>query len=195
MKFKDLNLLEVGSSIGLVGVIFADDYWSYLCMLPDQKAPNSGQIEDLEMTLEEWKTFLRQLDFQETEILTKAPNGDIVKALVRKTQRTIEQRVSWAVFKRDGYHCRYCGRDGLPLTVDHLVLWEEGGPSIEENLVAACRKCNSTRGRTQYAEWLKSSYYEEVSRNLPIAIVDKNDALVATLDKIPRRYSQRETRK
>lgn len=194
MKLDELNMLDVGVTIGLSGAVFSDTETMYLCMFPDQD-PSLKQVV-LDMDLEDWKKFLRQTDLVEVEVLTKTEDGKLAKAIMRKTQRLIEQRVSWAVFKRDNYTCRYCGKDGLPLTVDHLVLWEEGGPSIEENLVAACRKCNKTRGNMQYADWLKHPYYLKVSHDgISPWTSRENEELVSTLDKIPRRYSERATRK
>lgn len=194
MKLRDLNILDVGNSIGMVGAVFSNnDGTTYLCMFPTQEAPK--KIEPLEMDLEDWKKFLQQLDVQETEVLMKDKTGGLYKAILRKSQRTIEQRVSWAVFKRDGYKCRYCGVEGVPLTVDHLVLWEEGGPSTEENLVASCRPCNKARGDLPYEGWLHHPYYVKVSTNLPLAVHLTNQDLVPTLKLIPRRYSARETRK
>lgn len=73
-----------------------------------------------------------------------------------------------------------------PLTVDHLVLWEEGGPSIPTNLVAADRRCNKTRGNMRYEDWLNSSYYRKVSKRLTTQQRDANRALLDTLDAIPR---------
>lgn len=195
MKLSDLNILDVGNKIGLVGAVFSDDDTAYLCMFPTQPMPKPDQIKALEMDNEDWKRFLQQLDVQEVEVLAKSKNGELTKMIVRKTQRLIEQRVSWAVFRRDNYHCRYCYADGVPLTVDHLVLWEEGGPSIDENLVAACRKCNKTRGTLQFSEWLRHPYYLKVMKALPPEIWQANEDLVRTLKLIPRRYSERETRK
>jgi hypothetical protein len=143
------------------------------------------------MGLEDWKKFMRQVDLKETEVLREGPDRKLRKAVVRKCQRIIDNRVSWQVYKRDGYRCRYCGRDGLPLTVDHLVLWEEGGPSIEENLLTACRKCNKTRGSLPYADWLQHPKYLEVSENLPADVVTANQVVATTLDNIPRVYSER----
>ena len=195
MKLRDLNLLDFGDKIGMCGAVMNDnDGTTYLCMFPTQPAPS--KIETLCMDLTDWQTMLKQLDIQEVEVLTKdKASGELVKAILRKSQRMIENRVSWAVFKRDYYHCRYCGADGVPLTVDHLVLWEEGGPSIEENLVAACRPCNKARGCMEYGEWLRSPYYKKASRNLPMAMTEANDKLVTAIRLIPRRYSERETRK
>jgi hypothetical protein len=66
---------------------------------------------------------------------------------------------------------------------------------IEENLLAACRPCNKARGSTEYAAWLHDPHYLRVSRNLPGTIQQANEDLVAAIRLIPRRYSERETRK
>jgi len=190
MKLDELNILDVGVKIGLVGAVFGDENDTYLCMFPDQEI--AGNQEVLDMDLEDWKKFLRQTDLLEVEVLTKTQDGKLAKAIMRKTQRLIEQRVSWKVYQRDNYTCRYCGRTGLPLTVDHLVLWEEGGPSIEANLVAACRKCNKTRGNMQYADWLKSPYYTNLLKGLDPQVALENMKLLDTLGDIPLKIHRRE---
>jgi hypothetical protein len=181
MKFEDFNLLDLGNSIGVTGVVLGDDKKTYVWILPDQDV---HPIEVVPMNLQEWKKGLNQVDIQEVEILQKDTTGELVKAIVRKTQRVIEQRISWAVYKRDNYTCRYCGRDGIPMTVDHLVLWEEGGPSIENNLTCSCRACNKTRGRLPYDQWLTHPYYKKVSRNLTEAQRLANQKLLETLPSI-----------
>jgi 5-methylcytosine-specific restriction endonuclease McrA len=205
MKLDDLNIHAVGNTIQLAGAIYADGETVYLVPLPDELTDE--QREDLEeseglfynghptsltvldMDRADWQRFIRQTDLLETEIMAHADengNRKLVKALVRKSQRQISQGVSWAVYKRDGYRCRYCGAEGIPMTVDHLVLWEEGGPSIPENLVTACRKCNKVRGNTEYAAWLQHPYYRKVSRGLIMAAAEANEAVLHTLDSIPR---------
>jgi hypothetical protein len=197
MKLNEINLYDVGNTIGLTGAVFGDDKVSYLCMFPDQEIQE--KMATLEMDLEDWKKFLRQTDLVEVEVLQKTEYGKLAKAIMRKTQRLIEQRVSWAVYKRDGYRCRYCGRDDVPLTVDHLILWEEGGPSIEDNLVACCRKCNKTRGNTHLEDWLKHPYFERVSTGdggkCPGISPQEQEALknlFPILDRIPRKHHLRE---
>lgn len=49
------------------------------------------------------------------------------------------------VFKRDGFQCQYCGSQ-KDLTLDHLVPKAKGGKSTWNNLVTACKKCNSIKG-------------------------------------------------
>ena len=51
------------------------------------------------------------------------------------------------VFARDGHRCQYCGRGGVPLTIDHVVPKSRGGDSWAwENLVTACMACNHRKG-------------------------------------------------
>jgi 5-methylcytosine-specific restriction endonuclease McrA len=78
------------------------------------------------------------------------------------------------------------------MTVDHApITWEDGGPSIEANLVTACRKCNKTRSNTSYKDWLNHPYYKKVSQNLSPEILEANNNILATLNDIPVRLHQR----
>ena len=49
------------------------------------------------------------------------------------------------VFKRDGFKCQYCGTE-KELTLDHLVPKAKGGKTSWNNLVTACKTCNSKKG-------------------------------------------------
>lgn len=216
MKLSDIDLLKIGNTINLAGAVFVGEGKMFLCMFPedtgrisamevepdDRPLPNEthvpifhtfangGQaswVKTLEMNADDWQKFLRQTDLLETEVLAKASDGTLAKIILRKSERQIDAGVQWRVYKRDGYRCRYCGKDDLPLTVDHLVTHEEGGPMTEENLVAADRKCNKVRGNLSYEEWLKHPRYLETSKNLTPEVRAANEALVATLDKIPRK--------
>jgi len=183
MKFKDFPLASVGNSIQLVGGIWAGEGATYLFQFPEYGHEYDTQV--VEMSKDDWKALLTQSDLMETEVLSKCEDGKLYKAVVRKCQRNIDQQVSWNVFKRDGYACRYCGRDDVPLTVDHLVLWEKGGPSTEANLSAACKKCNKTRGNTEYADWLNSDYYQRAAeKNLTQAQRQANQDVAYTLKDI-----------
>lgn len=188
MKLEDFNLTEFGNSITISGMMLSDSEKQYLLPFPEEQIDDitSTDIEILDLTLEDWKTVLRQTDLLETEVLASDKNG-FIKAVIRKSARQIDQKVSWEVYARDNYTCRYCGRTNIPLTVDHLILWECGGPSIHENLVTSCKKCNKARGNTEYSEWLKSEFYLRVSANLNEEIFKLNDELVKSIKTIPVR--------
>jgi len=189
MRFEDLNLHSIGTTIQIAGAIYVGEGKTLLCYFPGDR--EDLPVEALEMDIAEWERFIQQTDHVEVECLALAENGDQMKVILRKSARQITQGVNWVVFKRDHYRCRYCGKqggdNGLVLTVDHLVLWEHMGPSIEANLLTACKKCNKVRGNVLYEDWLKHPYYRDVSRGLPPAIVEANKAVAATLKDIPRR--------
>jgi 5-methylcytosine-specific restriction endonuclease McrA len=48
-----------------------------------------------------------------------------------------------AVFARDGHRCQYCG--SAAENIDHVIPRSKGGPHAWDNVVAACRLCNSRK--------------------------------------------------
>ncbi len=47
------------------------------------------------------------------------------------------------VFARDGHICQYCGARAE--SIDHIIPRSRGGTHTWENVVAACRRCNSRK--------------------------------------------------
>ncbi len=183
-QLKDIDYMEIGNTIQISGAVFSDGKTSFILNLPDERI--TSDIWDVEMTREDWKTFLRQADLKETQVLME-DKGKVKRAILRKSTRQIDSAVSWNVYRRDNYTCRYCGRNDVPLTVDHLVLWEDGGPSIEENLLSACRRCNKLRGNIKYKDWIFSTDYEKLSVKLPREVYKANEEIRHTLADIPIR--------
>lgn len=63
-------------------------------------------------------------------------------------RRSIDVRMRFNVFKRDGFSCRYCGAkppDAI-LQIDHAIPVSKGGSNDIDNLVTACDKCNIGKG-------------------------------------------------
>lgn len=48
-----------------------------------------------------------------------------------------------AVFARDNHRCQYCGNAAE--NIDHVIPRSRGGQHVWENVVAACRGCNSRK--------------------------------------------------
>jgi len=87
-----------------------------------------------------------------------------MKPIFSKSKRT-------RIYMRDGYTCWYCGRQlisdtsiasarslsvpelMLLPTLDHLVPRVRGGYDHDNNLVTACRACNSQKGKRTVEEY------------------------------------------
>lgn len=55
-----------------------------------------------------------------------------------------------AVFARDGSRCQYCAAPAE--SIDHVVPRSKGGEHVWENVVAACRACNTRKRDRMLAE-------------------------------------------
>ena len=51
--------------------------------------------------------------------------------------------------------CSYCG-DTDRLCADHLIPKMRGGPDASDNLILACRRCNSSKGGRDLLEWMSA---------------------------------------
>jgi len=118
-------------------------------------------------SMEEIHQIIRQMDVQDIEGLQKI--------VLRKSQRQIDQHVSWQVFRRDNFTCVYCGADDVPMTVDHIVLWEHMGDTVPDNLNCSCKKCNKTRGSMLYERWLESDYLINANSKTEMPVIIMSD--------------------
>ena len=67
----------------------------------------------------------------------------------RKERAELAAGIRFAIFKRDGFRCRYCGRDvgdAVALHVDHVIPRSKGGTNALDNLVTSCSYCNLGKG-------------------------------------------------
>lgn len=55
-------------------------------------------------------------------------------------------KLRFEIFKRDGFRCKYCGRnpreDKCKLVIEHIIPRVLGGTNNPNNLVCACQECN-----------------------------------------------------
>jgi len=73
----------------------------------------------------------------------------------RKLGATVGSVDEAAIYERDGHGCIYCGATE-DLTLDHVVALFNGGPHSEDNLVVACRSCNSGKRDRPLEVWLQT---------------------------------------
>lgn len=83
------------------------------------------------------------------------------------------ERLRPAVFERDGDTCTYCGQYDAT-HVDHKIPRSRGGENTLENLVTACRDCNTDKMAFTVEEW--QEWREE--NGLPWPPLSKDERLV-----------------
>jgi 5-methylcytosine-specific restriction endonuclease McrA len=81
--------------------------------------------------------------FRSERIALEAPSVIRLNYFVRVPYRARAALTRRAVFARDGWSCQYCGAPAE--NVDHVIPRSRGGPHSWENVVAACRRCNSRK--------------------------------------------------
>jgi hypothetical protein len=175
ISLSEINILDVGNRITLCGSMYSGLGSLLLVPFPGGESELEQPEVALVMDPQQYERFLHQ-----TDVLDIAGES---KAVLRKSQRLIDRIMQWKVFERDDFRCRYCGKRS-PLTVDHVILWENGGATVESNLISSCGKCNRVRGNTEYAEWLGSPAYRKISSGLPASVAQANTDVIKTLDSL-----------
>ena len=179
IRMKDIDLHEIGNQLEIGGVFYTSDDRDILIMLPKEVL-----VEPLEViypSLDEWQSIIRQSDLKEVRSKDQ-------KIILRKSTRQIDTKIMWEVYRRDVFTCRYCNTSDVPMTVDHVVTWEEGGPSIPMNLLTSCKKCNNKRGNMDYEDWLKSPKYLNHISALSHEDVARNATVIAHIPEIRKHH-------
>lgn len=184
-----IEIKEIGLNIQMAGFILSDRNTIYHIAFPNEaNFENDKSVVVINPSEEAYEKIVRQMDLQELELIDSNTNKKVV---VRKSQRNLDQGIIWKVFARDKFTCRYCGIQGVPMTYDHIKLWEDQGDITEENGVCACRKCNKTRGNMDYKDWMNSGYYFDRSRSLSKEVLQANTLLITKYKSFPDKISKR----
>ncbi len=81
--------------------------------------------------------------FRSERLSVPAPSIVRLRYLVHVPYRPTVALSRRAVFARDGWVCQYCGAPAE--NVDHVIPKSRGGRHVWDNVVAACRRCNSKK--------------------------------------------------
>jgi 5-methylcytosine-specific restriction endonuclease McrA len=81
--------------------------------------------------------------FRSERVEIPAPSVVKLRYFVHVPYRARAALTRRAVFARDGWVCQYCGNTAE--NVDHVLPKSRGGEHSWENVVAACRRCNSKK--------------------------------------------------
>jgi 5-methylcytosine-specific restriction endonuclease McrA len=77
--------------------------------------------------------------------------GEYRRHIDRHPNEQRRESIRQRVLERDRFSCRYCGSQPEPdrLVAEHII---NGGPTTMENLVTACRGCNTRKGKRSVEE-------------------------------------------
>ena len=73
-------------------------------------------------------------------------NNDIWQSICRVERGKVTNKMRFAIYERDHYRCRKCGRKTNDLEVDHIIPIAKGGKSTFDNLQTLCHRCNYRKG-------------------------------------------------
>lgn len=107
-------------------------------------------------------------------------------------KQPIPDTLRWTIWERDDFTCHYCGSRKF-LSVDHIVPESQGGELSLDNLVTACRPCNSKKGTSSYSRFVSCAdvaiYQVVVGRrpldsvlNIPIQVTELVSMTFANMD-------------
>ena len=82
-------------------------------------------------------------DMRSERLALKVPSVIRLRYFVKVPFRRRSALNRRAVFARDGGRCQYCG--AAAESIDHVVPRAKGGTHTWENVVAACRPCNTAK--------------------------------------------------
>lgn len=86
-------------------------------------------------------------------------DDEIWKSICRVERGKVSNKLRFAIYARDGYRCRKCGRKTDDLEIDHIIPIAKGGKTTYDNLQTLCRYCNKQKGssiestRNTYNRW------------------------------------------
>ena len=83
--------------------------------------------------------------------------------------------VQWTALKAAWGGCAYCGDTGRPLQRDCVLALSRGGRYTLDNIVPACRSCNTSKCNDEVTAWLRRKRLDE--RAFLLRHLDINTAL------------------
>lgn len=146
-----IELEDLGDTWRMEGIVIGDGKRQLTMLMPD--GPGGDPFATYwRPTVADYEAWLKQSD---DPVMKLYHDGDskIVKAVVRKATRQVDQLVAWSCYARDNYTCVYCGTTGVPLTYDHYLAQAYGGQTTMENGRTSCRPCNKKKGHMSIGEW------------------------------------------
>jgi 5-methylcytosine-specific restriction endonuclease McrA len=86
---------------------------------------------------------------------------DPLSLLIELTPKLAKKRYRQSIYDSWNHQCVYCKAEATSL--DHIVPRFKSGSSNRNNLVPACRSCNSNKASSKMEEWYsQQDFFDEV---------------------------------
>jgi 5-methylcytosine-specific restriction endonuclease McrA len=96
---------------------------------------------------------LRRVDLEYVKFDTQKIQNPEVSGVEYQQGELWGYEVKEYLLEKWGRKCAYCGAEGVPLTVDHIVAKSRGGSDRISNLTLACFPCNDKKGNRTAEEF------------------------------------------
>lgn len=122
---------------GTSGALVLNATFEALCVVPSRRA--------LLLVLDDRAEVVHATDRVFRSARRSFPEPSVVRLshyvkVPYQTRAALNRR---AVFVRDGHRCQYCGATAE--NIDHVIPRSRGGTHTWDNVVAACRRCNTRK--------------------------------------------------
>jgi len=77
--------------------------------------------------------------------------------LIELTPKLAKKRYRQSIYDAWGCKCGYCGDDATSL--DHIIPRFRSGTSNRNNLIPACRRCNTNKASSKMEEWYEQQEF------------------------------------
>jgi hypothetical protein len=82
---------------------------------------------------------------------------DPLALLIELTPKLAKKRYRQSIYEAWDCKCGYCGEEATSL--DHIVPKFRSGSSNRNNLIPACRRCNTNKASNQMEEWYEQQSF------------------------------------
>jgi len=83
--------------------------------------------------------------------------NDPLALLIELTPKLAKKRFREHIYESWDYKCGYC--EELATSLDHVIPRFKSGSSNRNNLVPACRRCNTSKASTKMEEWYQQQEF------------------------------------
>jgi 5-methylcytosine-specific restriction endonuclease McrA len=110
-----------------------------------------------------------RIEYKE-EYFSQNPIGRLLRRITKQRRRALSKSVASAFTSKDWqsaleyfeHCCAYCGKPSSKLDQDHFIPLARGGSYTRNNIVPACRSCNSAKRDKDPFECLSSNIFSKV---------------------------------